>query len=306
MNMVNVIALIVLGFFVGPPASLQDNAWQSDLARWRTEHAAELQKPDSWLALVGLEWLQQGDNSVGSGADNKIHLPASAPAHVGVLRVAGTTVSILPPASGFPRSFLIDGKAASTRTLLVGTDSDKDNPRLRVGSLEMYVIVRGNRFALRIKDAESTALKTFHGLNWFAADEKYRVTARWIPYNPPHTTTLDTLIGTRYSQPVPGAAEFAIDGKTYKLEPVIEDPSEEKLFFIIRDTTSKTTTYGACRFLYTGYPTKGLNDAGELVLDFNRLENPPCAYTTFATCPLPPAGNRLAIAIPAGERRYHD
>src|SRR3954451_21362759 len=145
MNMVNVIALLVLGFLTAPTASLQDNPWQSDLARWRAEHAAELQKPDSWLALVGLEWLQPGDNSFGSGADNKIHLPASAPVHVGVLRVAGNTVSILPSASGFPRSLLIDGKSASARTLPVGIDSDKDNPRLRVGSLEMYVIVRGNR-----------------------------------------------------------------------------------------------------------------------------------------------------------------
>src|SRR3982751_1212391 len=167
----------------------QNNTWQADLAEWRAQHAAELQKPDGWLALVGLEWLQPGDNSFGSGADNKIHLPASAPAHVGVLRVAGNTVSILPAASGFPRNLLIGGQAASARTLLVGTDSDKDNPRLRVGSLEMYVIVRGNRFALRIKDAESTALKTFHGLNWFPADGKYRVTARWNPYNPQHTTT---------------------------------------------------------------------------------------------------------------------
>jgi len=302
----HLIALLLSIVFLAPGSVVQDPAWQTDLAQWRADHAAELQKPDGWLALVGLEWLQPGDNSFGSGPDNKIHLPANAPTHVGVLRVTGNTVSIVAPVSGFPRNLLIDGKPASARTLPVGTDSDKDNPRLRVGSLETYVIVRGGRFALRIKDAGSVALKTFHGLNWFPADEKYRVTARWIPYNPPHTTTLDTLIGTRYSQPVPGVAEFTIDGKTYKLEPVIEDPSEQKLFFIIRDRTSKTTTYGACRFLYTGYPTKGLKAAGELVLDFNRLENPPCAYTTFATCPLPPAGNRLPVAIPAGEKRYHD
>jgi uncharacterized protein (DUF1684 family) len=90
------------------------------------------------------------------------------------------------------------------------------------------------------------------------------------------------------------------------LEPVLEDPAATQLFFILRDTTSATTTYKACRFLYTVLPTHGVDRAGELWLDLNRLENPPCAYTPFATCPLPPPQNRLAIALPVGEKRYHD
>jgi len=285
---------------------VQYSDWQRDLIQWRAHHAAELQTPDGWLALVGLEWLQPGDNSFGSAPDNKIHLPASAPEHLGVLHLAGTTVMIKSPPGGFPDGLLIDGKPAGPRSLPTGTDSDKDNPRLRVGSLEMYVIKRGDRYGLRIKDSNSAALTGFHRLNWFEPDSRYRVTARWIPYDPPRSTMLATLIGTHYSQPVPGAAEFTLRGKRYRLEPVIEDPAEAKLFFIIRDTTSKSSTYGACRFLYTGYPDKGLKQAGKLLLDFNRLENPPCAYTTFATCALPPSGNRLPIPIPAGEKRYHD
>jgi hypothetical protein len=146
----------------------------------------------------------------------------------------------------------------------------------------------------------------FHGLKWYPPDDAYRVTAEWIPYSPFKTITLATLVGTYYNQPVPGAAEFTLHGKTFRLEPVLEDPAVAKLFFILRDTTSKTTTYGACRFLYTGLPTNGLDKAGELVLDFNRLENPPCAYTPFSTCPLPPLGNRLPIALPVGEKRYHE
>src|SRR5712691_4007019 len=111
---------------------------------------------------------------------------------------------------------------------------------------------------------------------------------------------------TTYAEPVPGAAEFTLDGKIFRLEPVLEDPAEAKLHFILRDATSTSTTYGACRFLYTAFPTNGLDKTGELVLDFNRLENPPCAYTPFSTCPLPPAGNRLPIPLPAGEKRYHN
>jgi len=310
MKLYQAVAILLLVISFASAGKLQrttsSSTWQRDLIEWRVSHAAELKKPDGWFALVGLEWLQPGDNTFGSAADNRIHLPASAPSQLGVLHLENNNVTLLPPTGGFPPDLLIDGKPAQPRPLPTGIDSDKDNPRLTIGSLQMYVIKRAERFGLRIKDSNSAALQGFHGLKWFAPDEKYRLTARWIPYDPPKTTMLSTLIGTTYAQPVPGAAEFTLYGKHYRLEPVIEDPNEGKLFFIIRDTTSKSTTYGACRFLYTPYPSKGLKQAGELVLDFNRLENPPCAYTTFATCPLPPAGNRLPIPIPAGEKRYHD
>jgi uncharacterized protein (DUF1684 family) len=299
--------------------SAQDVAWQNEgtwkkeLADWRAQQAVELQKPDGWFALVGLEWLQPGDNSFGSAPDNQIRLPAGAP-HLGILRLEGiaegmtkgVTITLRPPPGGFPDGFLINGKPAEPQALKTDPDSDKSNPRLTTGSLSMYVIHRGDRYGLRIRDSKSAALARFHGLKWFPPNAKYRVTARWIPYVPHKSTTLATLVGTAYSQPVPGAAEFTLAGKTYRLEPVLEDPAEAKLFFILRDTTSKSTTYGACRFLYTGFPDRGLTQPGTLVLDFNRLENPPCAYTSFATCPLPPARNRLPIPLPVGEKRYHD
>ena len=304
------LAIILLQCLIWTPIKSQDTALQPDLATSRAEHALELQKPDGWLALVGLEWLQSGDNTFGSAADNKIHLPSAAPPQLGVLRLEGATVTLTPPPGGYPEGFLIAGQPATTQTLHTDPDSDKNNPRLTIGSLVMYIIQRGDRYGLRIKDSKSPGLVGFHGLKWFPANAKYRVTARWIPYDPPRSTRFATLIGTHYSQPVPGAAQFALGGKRYRLEPVVEEPNEEhteaKLFFVIRDTTSKSTTYGACRFLYTGFPDKGLTQPGKLVLDFNRLENPPCAYTPFATCPLPPPGNRLPIPIPAGEKRYHD
>ena len=289
--------------------SAQDAAWQNEIADWRAQQAVELQKPDGWLALVGLEWLQPGDNSFGSAPDNQIHLPAGAPPKLGILRLdilslGGMTITLRPPPGGFPDGFLINGKPAEPQALVTDPNSDKNNPRLTMGSLSMYVIHRGDRYGLRIRDLKSAALARFHGLKWFPPDAKYRVTARWIPYVPPRSATLATLIGTSYSQQVPGAAEFTLAGRTYRLEPVLEDPAEAKLFFILRDTTSKSTTYGACRFLYTGFPDRGLAQPGKLVLDFNRLENPPCAYTPFATCPLPPARNRLPIPLPVGEKRY--
>jgi len=283
----------------------QDLGLKKDIATWRAEHAADLLKPDGWLSLVGLEWLQPGDNSVGSASDNKIRL-TSGPAHLAVLHLEGESVTLNPHVSGFPQDFLVAGAPAKSQQLRAEPNNDKVAPRMTIGTLNMYVIRRETRFALRIKDAKSPSIVGFHGLKWYPPDESYRVTAKWIPYSPHKTIRLATLVGTNYDQPVPGAAEFMLNGKSFRLEPVLEDPAVAKLFFILRDTTSTTTTYGACRFLYTGFPTNGLEKPGELVLDFNRLENPPCAYTPFSTCPLPPAGNRLPIPLPVGEQRYHD
>ena len=283
-----------------------DAAWLRDLLAWRAQHVAELTKPDGWLSLAGLDWLQPGDNSFGSAPDNRIQLPAGNPDHLGILRLEGETVTLLPPPGGFPKDLLLDGQPAKEQALRAVGNQDKLSQHFTIGTLNFYVIRRENRFALRIKDSHSAALTAFHGLKWFPPNPHYRVTAKWIPYTPAKTITLATLVGTSYQQPVPGAAEFSLDGKTYRLEPVLEDPAQPKLFFILRDTTSKTTTYGACRFLYTGFPTNGLEQPGELVLDFNRLENPPCAYTPFSTCPLPPPANRLPIPLPVGEKRYHD
>lgn len=279
--------------------------WRKDLLDWRVKHAADLQKPDGWLSLSGLEWLEPGDNAFGAAADNKIHLAGAPTAHLGILHLEGTTVRLIEPAEGFPPDFLVAGAPASSQVLRADVDDDKNAPHLTIGTLNMYVVRRADRFALRVKDSKSQALLGFHGLKWYEPNAKYVVKAKWIPYNPPNMVTLLTLAGTSYTRPNPGVAEFKISGENYRLEPVSEDSDPLRLFFILRDTTSTSTTYGACRFLYTPLPGAGLTQPGELWLDFNHLENPPCAYTPFATCPLPPPGNRLHIALPVGEQRYH-
>ena len=292
--------------FLGAPAVAQDADWQKDLAAWRTQHVADLLKPDGWLSLSGLEWLEAGDNSFGSAKDNKIHIRAGSPTHIGILRFDGKTVKLIPPAEGFPTDFRVADAPAKEQVIPVDVDNDKNALHMTTGTLNMYVIRRGDRFALRVKDAQSQAIVAFHGLNWYDPDIHFRVKAKWTPYNPQRSITLVTLARTEYARPVPGAAEFTLDGKSYRLQPVVEDPEKAQLFFILRDTTSATATYPACRFLYTVLPSQGLDKAGELWLDFNRLENPPCAYTPFATCPLPPPQNKLAIPLPVGEKRYDE
>jgi uncharacterized protein len=296
--------LLLLNMATGDAHTAITESWKQELLDWRVKHVAELQKPDGWLSLAGLDWLAAGDNSFGGAADDKIHL-AGAPQQLGVLRLKDDTVELVAPPTGFPAGFLVGGAAATPQVLRTDADHDKQAVHMTVGTLNMYVIRRADRFALRVKDSHSQALREFHGLTWYEPDAAYRVTAKWIPYNPVKKMTLLNMTGASYEAPVPGAAEFQLAGATYRLEPVLEeDPS--KLFFILRDTTSASTTYGASRFLYTALPSGGVGQAGELVLDFNHLENPPCAYTSFATCPLPPAGNRLPIALPVGELRYHE
>ena len=296
--------LFLLNMATGDAHTAVTESWKHELLDWRAKHVAELQKPDGWLSLAGLDWLAAGDNSFGGAADNKIQL-AGAPPHLGVLQLNDDAVRLVEPPGGFPREFLVGGAAATAQVLRTDADHDKHAVHMTVGTLNMYAIRRADRFALRVKDSNSQAMREFHGLKWYDPDEAYRVTAKWIPYDPVKKMTMVQMTGTSYEAPVPGAAEFQLSGTTYRLEPVLEE-DPPKLFFILRDTTSTSTTYGASRFLYTGLPSGGVGQPGELVLDFNHLENPPCAYTPFATCPLPPAGNRLPIALPVGELRYHE
>ena len=285
-------------------ASPDQNSWESELAAWRARRAESLQAPEGWLSLIGLEWLREGDNSFGSAADNRIQIDAKTPAHIGAVRLEKGVLRLLPPAGGFPKDFLVDGRPAQEQAL-IADDADKPS-KLSIGTITIIVINRDGRFALRIKDPEAPTRAGFHGLRWYPSNAAYRVHARWIPYNPPKQLDIPTVLGTTTHLPAPGAAEFTLDGQTVRLEPVLEDPKSTDLFFILRDATSKTTTYGAGRFLYTELPDHGVGQPGELWLDFNRLVNPPCAFTAYATCPLPPPQNRLTIAIPAGEQRYHD
>jgi uncharacterized protein (DUF1684 family) len=162
------IGLTIALFGAASLSAQQNTTWQKDLATWREQHAADLQKPDGWLALAGLAWLEPGDNSMGSAADNKLRLPEGGPAHVGVLHLEGTTVSLRPPAGGgFPDGLMVDGKAAQAQDLHTSSDNDKGNPRMTVGSLNFYAVRRGERFALRIKDAKAPTLVGFHGLKWY-------------------------------------------------------------------------------------------------------------------------------------------
>jgi uncharacterized protein len=297
------LTFLATAFAADKPAAA--TPWKTDLLAWRAEHAKQLQTPNGWLTVIGLEWLKSGDNSVGSGKGNAAVIKAPTAPSMGVVRLSGESLQLLPPNGGYPKGLLVDGIAPANPQPLQ-PDSSGHPSKITDGSVTITIIHRGDRYGLRIKDSKAAARLHFHGLKWFPPEAAYRVQAKWIPYNPPHQVPVPTILGTEVMSDVPGAAEFTLDGKTWRLEPILESPDDKDLFFIFRDTTSKSETYGAGRFLYTPLPDHGLTQAGQVELDFNRAENPPCAYTPYATCPLPTSQNRLPIPIPAGQLRYHD
>ena len=279
--------------------------WQKDLLAWHAERAKNLQAPTGWLSLVGLDWLKPGDNSVGSAADNMVKLKSQAVPNLGIMRLNSNSIELLPPSGGYPQGLQVDGKAPANPQPLASDDTGKPS-KITIATLQVTVIHRGQQYGLRIRDSQAPTRTGFHGLKWYPPDPALRVKAQWTPYNPPLKRKVPTVLGTEIEADVPGKVTFTLNGQSLSLEPILEEPTDKELFFIIKDATSQDKSYGAGRFLYTPFPDHGLTQPGELWLDFNRLENPPCAYTPYATCPLAPPQNRLQVALPAGEQRYHD
>jgi uncharacterized protein len=298
-------SIAILSLFAGSSRCIQahgdDLSWNNQLPQWRTEHAASLSAAEGWLSLVGLEWLKPGDNTFGTSLNSRIrfHIPGNH--QFGVIRVEPNGLQLRSPRRGFPEDFRVDGHLAKEQGVIV----DGSNPtRFTAGTLTFFVIRRGDQLALRIKDSQAPTRVGFHGLHWYAPNPSYRIQAEWIPFAEPKHETIQTVIGTTTQGLVFGVAKSTFEGQEIQLESVVQDENAKSLLFVIRDATSGKTTYAASRFLHTGLPDHGLRDKGTLVLDFNRLENPPCAYTPYATCPLPPLSNRLNVALAAGELRY--
>jgi uncharacterized protein (DUF1684 family) len=263
--------------------------------QWQGKRLANLTAPSGWLSLIGLEWLKDGANRVGSASDNDIVLKAG-PAHLGVVTLSkdGALHIVLDKNSGAT----IDGKPISEGDLVDDMRAGDGSPTtVAFGSANFFVIDREGRKALRVKDSNAETRTHFLGLDYFPTDPSWRIVADWVPFDPPQELEIGSVLGTINKEKVPGKAVFHRDGHTYELMPIQEEP--DSLFFVIADRTSGRETYGAARFLYAELPKDG-----KVVLDFNRAYNPPCAFTPYATCPLAPPENRLDLAVTAGEKKY--
>jgi uncharacterized protein (DUF1684 family) len=268
-------------------------SYQAEIKQWRAAQEAELRADDGWLTLAGLFWLKEGANSIGSDATADVVLPeGAAPARLGVMEFhdGKVTLRVIDNAS-----VTLNDKPVTTVELQ--SDVDQKPDVLRLGALSFYVIKRGARFGVRVKDLNSRSRRSFTGRRWYPVNERYRVEAIFVGYDQPREIEIINKLGDQIKMKSPGYVRFKLNGNDYRFDALDEDG---KLFFVFADRTNGRATYGAGRFLYAD-PAKD----GKVILDFNKAINPPCAFTPFATCPLPPRQNRLKIAVEAGELYTH-
>lgn len=252
-----------------------------DTAEWRRARENDLTGERGWLSVSGLPWLKEGENSVGSGDGNAVRV-ADGPRVWGVVVRTGTLVELRP---------------AEGRTRPIAPA----DPPFQIGRTWVQVIQRSERIGLRLWDPLNARKLAFLGLKWYGIRPEYKVQGRLIPSPSPAAVRIANVIGQVIEYPSPGVVEFELFGRRYELTPVFETPERNELFYIFKDSTAGKTTYGAGRFLYSALP----DAEGRVVLDFNRAYSPPCAFTDFATCPVPPAQNRIDVAIEAGELDPH-
>ena len=271
-----------------------DDAYHQQIVHWRQQRLQTLTAADGWLTLVGLIWLRPGGQTLGRAADNSIVLPVG-PAHLGMFTLTADDRVRLDLATDSGAT--VDGRAVASVELR--DDRDPRPSQVRFGTSSLTLLDRSGRKALRVKDSTATTRTAFRGLDYFPVDPSWRIEARFEPFVPVHHIELATEVGTVEHYVVPGRIVFERDGQRVTLLPVIEAPGDTRLFVVFADRTSGHEAYGAARFLYLDAPRDG-----RVVLDFNRAYNPSCAFTAFATCPLPPPENRLPLRVTAGELKY--
>jgi uncharacterized protein (DUF1684 family) len=263
--------------------------YAQSLRQWREAREAELKAPNGWLSVAGLYWLQDGGNRAGSDDSNPVRLPDGYPRQFGIFARDGDAVVFHPAKDVFTSP---GGPSVALRSDAGGETPDV----LRFRDLALTVIRRGGRLAIRMRDANSRMRREFKGLQWFPIRPEMRIEARWVAYDSPRTIAISHVLDYVEQQQTLGYAVFVLQGKEYTLEPIVEG---HQLLYVFKDLTAGKQTYPAGRFLYSAMPVDG-----KVILDFNQAHNPPCAFTPYATCPLPPAQNRLAVRIEAGELIY--
>ncbi|RXK55307.1 DUF1684 domain-containing protein [Oleiharenicola lentus] len=288
--------IFLLAGVLAAPAFAADPAdYVQSVEQWRAGRLERLTRADGWLALIGRHPLEVGVWSVGSAPGNAIRL-AAGPDQLGTVTRTGDNTLTFALADGVEAA--IDG--TTERTAPLATSSAGKPTYVRAGTVNFYILEQGGRYFLRVRDSESARRKNFAGLDNYPVDPKWRIEANWVPFATPRQLPITNVVGLTQDAACPGKAVFTLDGRTYELLPLQDSPDDD-LFFILTDATAGEETYEASRFLYSAPPKDG-----KVVLDFNRLYNPPCAFTPFTTCPLPPKENVLPFRLTAGEKKYRD
>lgn len=284
-----------------PLAAQPDGAGDDYVAAIDAWHAGRIERllaPTGWLSLVGLHWLEPGRHRIGRAVDNDVVLN-TGPEHLGWIALEDGQVRFVPQAGLDVR---IDGAPAPAQGQVLRVEGGEGPSVVAfdAGEASFIVIRRGERLALRVRDARAPTRVGFAGIERFPVDPRWRVVARFVPHPPGKTLDIATVLNTVEPMANPGALEFELEGRRFRLEAILEAPTDTSYFVIFADRTNRDETYAAGRFVYTD----GLPVDGQVVLDFNKAYNPPCALNAYSTCPLPPPENRMDLAVRAGEKRY--
>ena len=253
-------------------------SYESEIEAWRAQRESNLKADNGWLTVAGLFWLKEGRNTFGAADSNDIVLP-NGPAHAGAFELHAGRVT---------------GALAGQPPRPLKPDSEEPADVIVIKDLTLFAIKRGDRYGIRLRDKNSSFRRDFSKLHWYPVKESARITARFVATG--EKITIPNVLGQNEEEPSPGYAVFQWDGHEQRLYPTQE---EDQFFFVFRDLTAGKETYPAGRFLYADMPRNG-----SVVLDFNKAYNPPCAFTPYATCPLPPPQNRMRVRIEAGELKY--
>lgn len=295
------LAILTFALFAGACATISekplpnenDFVYEESINKWRAEYETKLKADDGWLTLAGLEWLEEGKNSIGVGKEFDIRLPDRLKTgKFGVIKLESGKVTLEVEKAS---EATVEGKPVGRIEL--APDTTGKPTIVRSVDVELLILKRNEKFGVRIRDKKSPARVDFKGLDWFPVDRSYKVVADFEAFGEDRDFLVQNVLDQTVQMKSPGILRFKLDGKDYSLQPALN--GDGRLFIIFRDPTSKTTTYQAGRYLYTPMPKDG-----KVTLDFNKAENPPCAYTEFATCPLPPEQNELDVEINVGEKRF--
>lgn len=277
------------------PTGQQIADHKKDVEDWYNKRVENLKSRDGWLNLAGLYWLHDGINSFGSDESNDIVFPVGKIApKAGYFMVKGDQVTLTISKGA---RILVNGRPTrGLETIVFHPDSVRPIRQVHE-TLEWHIIKRDDRIGVRLRDLESSAVRNFKGIDRYPVDYAWKLKARFEPATEGATINITNVLGQTTAQRLEGTLFFHVGEKEYHLSATGE---EEKLFIVFADSTNGKETYPAGRFIYVDRP----DSTGAAYIDFNKSYNPPCAFTEFATCPLPPRENFLAIEISAGEKNY--
>jgi uncharacterized protein len=273
-----------------------------DYTKLRADRSANLSRPDGLISIVTATPVKDGD-TVGSAKDNTFvveHLPP----HMGTVQVDGSVVRLRSEAQVAPNNGM-PTLAGVPLPFVSGQDLNSSNSvnYLHIDGLNFAAVKGKTKMALIVKDPQAPGLTQFPGLKWYPPESKWRVAAHWVPFTTAHPLRVVLSHGGVEMEPAAGYAEFVLEGRRQRL---VATEDDGHLFFVVGDLTNKTETYGGGRFIETAVADHGMNKEGTVVLDFNQLTNPYCAYSPFLNCPHPTNENELPLAVTAGEKRFSE